>query len=65
MLRKTQKKNNMRTDAPKKQRKQLYENRWSKKTQKNYMRIDDPEKNPAETVQTFSKKTGTPNKNNS
>ena len=42
----------MRTDDP-------------KKTQKNYMRIDDPEKNPAETVQTFSKKTGTPNKNNS
>ena len=29
------------------------------------MRIDDPEKNPAETVHTFSKKTGTPNKNNS
>jgi hypothetical protein len=43
-----------------------YENRCSEKTQKkNYMRTDDPIKKPAKTVQTFSKKTGTPNKNNS
>jgi hypothetical protein len=41
-----------------------YENRCSEKTQKkNYMRTDDPIKKPAKTVQTFSKKTGTPNKN--
>ena len=41
MLRKPQKKNYMRTDAPKTPEKKLYENRCSEKTQKkNYMRTD-------------------------
>ena len=51
MLRKfPEKKYKRTTDAPKKPR------------TKNYIRTGAPTKKPAETVQTFSKKIGTPNK---
>ena len=68
----------MRTDAPKNNRKKNIRERCCEKSQKNTIREQQmhrknqnkklyknrsPKKNPAETVQTFSKKIGTPNKN--